>query len=126
MIKNFLDSDEEKQAEGTGPSGRKAKSDVIGLFDSDNSGYDPPPREDEPFVLSNAQPESIGETARKSGLAWSMGVVFFASVVFMMILGWGADLLFGSAPWGLVVGSGIGALIGFIQLFRLSSQILNK
>ena len=99
---------------------------MIGLFDSDNSGYDPPPREDEPFVLSNAQPESIGETARKSGLAWSMGVVFFASVVFMMILGWGADLLFGSAPWGLVVGSGIGALIGFIQLFRLSSQILNK
>ena len=41
----------------------------------------------------------------------------------MLVLGWGADLLFGSSPWGMVCGIVIGSLIGFIQFFRLSSQI---
>ncbi len=124
MIKNFLDADEENQPESTGSAGRVASKDVIGLFDDD--AFDPPKTEGEPFTLSRAQPESFAETARKSGLAWSMGVAFFASVVFMLILGWGADLLFGSAPWGVVVGIVIGSFLGFLQLFRASSQIFKK
>lgn len=126
MIKNFLDADDENKYGDAPASARPANRSVIGLFDNGNPGSAESNSEKEPFILSQSAPESIAETARKSGLAWSMGVVFVVSVVFMMILGWGADLLFGSSPWGLVIGIVIGALIGFFQLFRLSSQIFKN
>lgn len=125
MIKNLLDDDDEPQPEPPTAPSRPAKKEVIGLFDSDDAG-NASPGPDEPFTLSRFEPESIAETARRSGLAWSMGVVFFSAVAFMLVLGWGADLLFGSSPWGVVLGVVLGALIGFIQLFRLSSQIFKK
>jgi F0F1-type ATP synthase assembly protein I len=67
--------------------------------------------------------ESAAETVRRSGLAWSAGVVFLGAVVFMLFLGWGADLILGTSPWGLVAGIVLGSTIGFIQFFRISSQI---
>lgn len=79
--------------------------------------------EEEPLVVTPYTPEPVEEIARRSGLAWSAGIVFFCSVVFMLFLGWGADLLFGSSPFGLVAGIVIGSSIGFIQFFRLSSQM---
>ena len=84
-----------------------------------------PPTE-EPFILSETEPQSLSENARQSGLAYSAGIVLFASVAFMLVLGWGADLLLGSSPWGIVSGIAIGALIGFFQFFRLTSQIFKK
>ena len=126
-MKNFLDADEDQAAqEPAAGASRPARKEVIGLFDDDLERPGPAGSSDEPFILSRSEPESIAETARKSGLAWSMGVVFFSAVAFMLVLGWGADLLFGSAPWGVVIGVVLGALIGFIQLFRLSSQIFKK
>ncbi len=73
-----------------------------------------------------AEPQSLAETARQSGLAYAAAVTLFASVVFMLIVGWFADLLFGSSPWGKVGGIVVGSLIGFIQLFRITSQIFKK
>ncbi len=70
--------------------------------------------------------ESMSETTRKSGLAWSAGIVFFGSVAFTLVLGWFADLLFGSSPWGIVGGIVLGSIIGFIQFFRITSQIFGK
>ena len=67
-----------------------------------------------------------GETARRSGLAWSAGIAFFGSVIFMLVIGWFADLLFGSKPWGIVGGIILGSIIGFIQFFRISAQIFKK
>jgi hypothetical protein len=87
---------------------------------------DAPAPEPEVFVKAPYQPSSPDETIRNSGLAWSAGIIFFGSVVFMMILGWGFDLLFGSSPYGLVSGIVFGSLIGFIQFFRISSQIFKK
>lgn len=82
--------------------------------------YDEPePR----FVASPYSEPSTEETVRRSGLAWSAGVVFVGAVVFMLFLGWGADLIFGTSPWGLVAGIVLGSTIGFIQFFRISSQI---
>lgn len=83
---------------------------------------------DEPFVFQNTSysPESTAENARRSGLAWSAGIVFFASIAFMLFLGWIADLLLGISPWGLVAGIVIGSIIGFIQFFQISSQIFAK
>jgi|SRR5687767_10834600 len=126
MIKNLLDANDEPPPEQSAERSTPARKEVIGLFDSDDTADTSSSRDDEPFVLSRSEPESIAETARRSGLAWSMGVVFFGAVTFMLVLGWGADLLFGSAPWGVVLGVVFGALIGFIQLFRLSSQIFKK
>jgi hypothetical protein len=81
----------------------------------------------EPTIFqSNYTPLTTAETVRNSGLAWSAGVVLFGSVVFMMIFGWFADLLLGSSPWGILVGIILGALIGFIQFFRITSQIFRK
>ncbi|MEP7076850.1 MAG: AtpZ/AtpI family protein [Acidobacteriota bacterium] len=86
---------------------------------------EPQSEKKEPFIVQNSDfvPDSPDETVRKSGLAWSAGIVFFGSIVFMMFLGWGADLFFGSSPWGLVGGIVLGSILGFIQFFRLSSQI---
>ncbi|CAN5421469.1 hypothetical protein BH10ACI3_BH10ACI3_06020 [soil metagenome] len=85
---------------------------------------------DEPFepafVPVEYVPESTDENVRKSGLAWSAGIAFFGSVAFTLFLGWMVDLLLGSAPWGMVVGIVLGSLIGFIQFFRISSQIYPK
>ncbi len=91
--------------------------------------YESPKPESEvsvPFQTEYFKPESQAETARKSGLAYAAGITLFASVVFMMIIGWGADLLLGTTPWGIVGGIVLGALIGFIQFFRLTSQILKN
>ena len=44
----------------------------------------------------------------------------------MLILGWGADLLLGSAPWGIVGGIVLGSLIGFIQFFRILVADIQK
>jgi Putative F0F1-ATPase subunit Ca2+/Mg2+ transporter len=93
---------------------------VVSLLDADASG------EPEPYVLSEGKPLSVAETVRSSGLAWSAAIALFAAVIVMLIIGWGADLLFGSSPWGIVIGIVIGALIGFIQFFRITSEIFKK
>ena len=69
------------------------------------------------------KPDSPAEIIRKSGLAWSAAIVLFGSVVFLMVLGWLFDLIFGSQPWGIVLGIFIGGAIGFFQFFRITSQI---
>ena len=115
MIKNFLDNDDP-------PSEPKTSSGAVvtSIFDDTEA------RSDETFVLSEVEPQSLSENVRQSGLAYSAGIVLFASVAFMLVIGWGADLLFGSSPWGIVVGIALGALIGFLQFFRLTSQIFKK
>src|SRR5256885_2304053 len=88
------------------------------------------PPEPQPFAPQGTKTEttpiSPQETVRRSGLAWSAGIVFFSSIAFMLFLGWGADLLLGSSPWGLVGGIVIGSIIGFIQFFRITSQIFSS
>lgn len=79
-----------------------------------------------PFVPVAYTPESPDEAVRQRGLAFSVGVVFFGSVAFMLFLGWLADLILGSSPWGIVIGIVLGAVIGFLQFFRITSQIFNK
>lgn len=83
-------------------------------------------KEDAPLFQAAYEPDTQAETMRKSGLAYAAAITLFGAVVFMMILGWGFDLLFGSSPWGVVGGIVLGALIGFVQFFRLSSQIFKQ
>ena len=83
---------------------------------------EPVPFQD-PFVPIPYTPASTDETIRRSGLAWSAGVAFFGSVAFTLFLGWLADLLLGTSPWGIVGGIVLGSIIGFLQFFRITSQI---
>lgn len=79
------------------------------------------------FAFSSAKSDlGSADAIRSSGLAWSTGIVLFGSIVLMMLIGWGADLLFGTKPWGMIAGLVIGAVIGFIQLFRVSSEIFRR
>lgn len=80
----------------------------------------------EPEIVVDYETPSADVTARRTGLAMSAGIVFFSSVAFMLFLGWIADLLLGSSPWGLVGGIVLGSVIGFIQFFRITSQIFNS
>ena len=117
MIKNFLsDDDPQPDAEPESTvSGSRRDPTVISLFDTEG-----------PPTVQSLQEDSAGETARRSGLAYSAGIVFVAAVTFMLILGWGADLLLGTKPIGIVVGIVLGSIIGFIQFFRITSQIFKK
>lgn len=92
--------------------------------DKFNSWHDE--SEEKPFVPAPFEPPSIEESNRRAGLAWSAGTVFFGSIVFMLGLGWIGDLILGSSPWGLVVGIVLGSIIGFVQFFRISSQIFGS
>lgn len=127
MIKNLLSDDEPEPAPDvrSKPASSRPTNGFLNLYDTD----EPRATESgdvEPFVISRAEPESMAETVRQSGLAWSAGIAFFAAVVFMLVLGWGADVLLGTSPWGIVGGIVLGSLIGFIQFFRLTSQIFKK
>ena len=115
MNKSFLDSDEIEEPP------RRTSGEVISLLSLDEPELSK--RQEEPFIHTNTDSMSMAETVRKSGLAYSAGIAFFASVVFMLVIGWGADLLFGSSPWGIVVGIVLGSVIGFVQFFRINSRI---
>jgi len=73
-----------------------------------------------------AAPPSVAETARKSGLAYGAAITLFGSVIFLLALGWLADWFLGTSPWGIVLGIVLGAIIGFYQFFRITSQIFKN
>jgi len=125
MIKSLLSDDEPEPEVRSKPAASGSRDGFLNLFDTGESGTgegDPV----ENFVISEAKPESMAETMRRSGLAWSAGIAFFAAVVFMLVLGWGADVLLGTSPWGIVGGIVLGSIIGFVQFFRITSQIFKK
>ena len=119
------------EKDGPGNEGAEpSRAGVIPIFDDavvsiiDDSPEDPENKK-EPFVLSQA-PLSAAESARAGGLAYSAAFALFGAVLFMLLIGWGADLLLGSSPWGIVVGIIVGAAIGFIQFFRITGSIFKK
>jgi F0F1-type ATP synthase assembly protein I len=113
--RSFLDSDEieDEPRKSTG-------GEVISILSAEE---DPKvPQTDYPA----GPPETMAETVRRSGLAYSAGISLFASVVFMLVIGWGADLLLGTSPWGIVFGIVLCAIIGFVQFFRITSRIFKQ
>lgn len=132
--------DESTQFETPPPAVSEPETRVTGAFneatDSSNANpFGPQTRDgadmefdspfEAPFVPVAYTPELSDQTVRNSGLAWSAGIVFFGAVVFMLFLGWLADWLLGSSPYGIVIGIVLGSIIGFIQFFRISSQIFS-
>lgn len=114
----------ELNTEQTPPSS-SAKTDSDDIFNF-NLVETLPRSEEKPMFQTDFKPESLAETARKSGLAYAAGISLFGSIVFLMGLGWFVDLLLGTSPWGIVGGIILGSVIGFIQFFRITSQILKN
>lgn len=81
---------------------------------------------EEEFFQPPTEKESPAETARKTGLAFSAGITLFGSVIALAVVGYLADRFFDSSPKGLIIGIVLGAIVGFVQFFRLTSQILKK
>ena len=106
-------------------------------FEPDPFGYDTVTKQDaaanypfgyqpDPFPVAPPAEyvsESKEETSRRSSMAFSAGIAFFGAVVFMLFLGWIADWLIGSSPWGLVGGIVLGSIIGLVQFIRITSSI---
>lgn len=81
--------------------------------------------ENEPLLFQTSyKPDSQAETIRKSGLAYSAGLVLAGSIIFLLIVGWILDSFLGTSPWCLVGGIVVGSILGFYQFFRLTSKIL--
>ena len=78
---------------------------------------------EEPFILQSFTPPSLDEEVRRVGLGCSAGIAFSGAIAFMVFVGWLVDLLMGTRPWGIVAGVIFGALIGFFELFHISSRI---
>jgi F0F1-type ATP synthase assembly protein I len=99
----------------------KTADEEIKIQDSLSGG-----KKEETIFQVDFKPESKAETIRKSGLAYAAAITLFGAIVFMLILGWFFDLLVGTSPWGMIGGIILGAVIGFFQFFRLTSQIINN
>ena len=78
---------------------------------------------EQPVFVAEFKPETTAENIRRFGLAWSAGIAFFGAIVFMLFIGWIADLLLGSSPWGVIGGIVFGSVIGFVQFFRITNRI---
>ncbi len=63
------------------------------------------------------------ETNRKSGLAYAAAINLFASVISLTGLGWALDRWLETAPWLLVAGIVLGAVVGFYQFIRITSKL---
>ena len=63
------------------------------------------------------------EGNRKSGIAYAAGLSLFFSVAALAAVGWLCDRWLATAPWLMVTGIVLGAIVGFYQFFRLTSQL---
>lgn len=132
MIKSILDDESSSAPSAETAPDKIDASDIFGITDRNLSGEDGEPAEllvqaiEQPPPLTDYSSPSAGETVRMTGLAWSAGISLFGSIVAMMLVGWLVDLLVGSSPWGLIGGILFGAIIGFIQFFRINSEIFKK
>ena len=63
------------------------------------------------------------EANRKTGIAYAAAFNLFASVITLGGVGWVLDKWLGKAPWFLVGGLVLGAIVGFYQFIRLTSKL---
>lgn len=63
---------------------------------------------------------------RQSGPYLGLGMQLALSVVVFTGAGVGADLYFGTMPWGTIVGAGLGMVAMFYQLLRVNAEMSQR
>jgi ATP synthase protein I len=63
------------------------------------------------------------ETASALGLAWRLSTEIVATLVVGGLLGYAADYLLESAPWGLLIGLMFGFAAGLRNVIRLTAKM---
>lgn len=89
-------------------------------FDEDDKEFENDKKEG--FYQPDSHPESQAETIRKSSLAYGAVTVLIVGILLFMAIGWAIDKYFHTTPWGIVVGIIFGAIVGFYQFIRLTSE----
>ena len=74
------------------------------------------------FYQADPNPESEAESNRKSSLAYGAVTALVGAILIFMAIGWAIDKYWQIAPWGIVIGIILGAIIGFYQFIRMTSQ----
>lgn len=62
-------------------------------------------------------------SASALGLAWRLSTEIVATLVVGGLLGYGADQLFNTTPWGLLIGLGFGFAAGLRNVIRLTAAL---
>ncbi len=91
---------------------------------------EPPPPPPIPAVLrrpverpaSMRGKESAHAEAIKGASAYASALTFIATILVFGALGWGADRLLGSGPWGLVAGLTVGMIGATFRLVREANR----
>jgi F0F1-type ATP synthase assembly protein I len=78
------------------------------------------------YYLAPAEKESMDETARKSGMAYTASLSLAVSVILGLGIGAAADYFLRTSPWGILVGITLGAALGFYLFFSITSRIFKK
>lgn len=74
------------------------------------------------FYQPDKNAESEVETTRKGLMGYAALSTLIGAILVFMALGWLIDYKFQTTPWGIVAGIIFGAIIGFYQFIRISSQ----
>ena len=121
----------ETQVKGVAPEVRfegieEAQAEIEEEIQAESQTEIQPENSEERIFQPPVEPESIGDTARKSGLAYGAAVTLFGSVIIMLFVGWLADWLLKTSPWGIIIGIVLGAVVGFYQFFKITSSIFKN
>lgn len=90
-------------------------------FDEKDSQFEKDKKEG--YYQPDTHPESEGESIRKSGLAYGAVISLVGSILIFLGIGWALDKYLDKSPLFLVIGIVLGAIVGFYQFYRISSQL---
>ena len=94
---------------------------------------DPPPESDLSALRRRIEaarekdePASPDRTESATSLAMRFGGEFGAAVLVGALLGFGADHLLSTSPWGLVLGLGLGFCAGVVNIVRVAQEYARR
>ena len=67
--------------------------------------------------------ENSSDAPGKMAIAMSVGVLLVTNVIGGTALGYGADKLLGTQPWGLVLGVILGTISAFVGVYRIMQRL---
>lgn len=73
-------------------------------------------------TLQSTIKEDLGETARRSGIAYAAVLALVMAVVVCLVAGLLADGYFGTS-YGVIIGILVGAVVGFYQFIRMMNRV---